>query len=628
MAIASTTNQIPYTGDGVSVAFAYSSPFITAADIKVSVAGVIVTTGYTVTGTTDVTGNGAFISGTVTFSVAPASGVAILLYCDPDLLQTSVLLPNDPLPAKTVEKMVDKVTLQVQRLRQSFSQSVAGPLGEVMGGPLPTAGARLDKLSAFDATTGAPVVTSFTVTQVSAAITAAANAGSYLTTDTVLFLGGFGGDDGLALQTLAHFNQARRIINVLGNTLNFYTACTITDSGGTVIDGNGGTVIQHTPNIDSFVYQPLTVGVTAAFLNFTALVNITISHTAVVTAGSTSGGLRATQCNGFRCIDVTFSNADVVVAGCQLWSFTRPKLFANAGSRGIDSACMHIQDAPYGAGQFQQCFTGSIDDWRGSAAQTRGAIFRVHSVDGLRLGYGYGTSGSRAIVNILADRGGSYVSNVSLGDAYLDCGPSGGSPFGVLISADAFSSSPVYSVIVSNCWIANGSLSGVCNRKTESYMVSVTGGEIANFTSYGIDHSVSGNNTNLLVQGVQFSGNGANGISGDIRADGGNSVNVGPNTYANGKNVCVIITGSWVTGNVTPGTNATGVAADIAYTSATFSGAPFTMSAGASSYVGVIANSWRVGVLNLTNYANNAAAVAAGLQANRPYRTGNAQMIV
>lgn len=149
MTINSTTNQVPYTGDGVALAFAYNSPFITAADIKVSVAGVLVTTGFTVTGTTDVTGNGAFVSGTVTFVTPPAAGVSVILYCDPDQLQTSVLLPNDPLPAKTVEKMVDKVTLLIQRIRQTLSQAILYPLGETAV-TLPPAAQRAGFLWGFD----------------------------------------------------------------------------------------------------------------------------------------------------------------------------------------------------------------------------------------------------------------------------------------------------------------------------------------------------------------------------------------------------------------------------------------------------------------------------------------------
>lgn len=155
MTIGSTTNQIPYTGDGVSTVFAYPSPFITTADIKVLIAGVLQSTGYTVSGTADVTGNGAFVSGTVTFVSPPANGAAVILYCDPDQLQSTTLLPNDPLPAKAVEKMVDKVTLLIQRVKQSIAQGIFAPLGETLS-ILPAAALRANLLLGFDSS-GNPV---------------------------------------------------------------------------------------------------------------------------------------------------------------------------------------------------------------------------------------------------------------------------------------------------------------------------------------------------------------------------------------------------------------------------------------------------------------------------------------
>src|SRR5687767_4999733 len=108
MTISTTQNQITYTGDAVTLAFSYPFPFITTADIKVYVDGVQVVVGFTVSGTAPVGGSGTFSSGTVTFVAAPASGAAVLLFCDRDLLQSTSLPPNDPFPSKTVEKMADK----------------------------------------------------------------------------------------------------------------------------------------------------------------------------------------------------------------------------------------------------------------------------------------------------------------------------------------------------------------------------------------------------------------------------------------------------------------------------------------------------------------------------------------
>lgn len=440
---------------------------------------------------------------------------------------------------------------------------------------------------------------------------------------TANFYAGETSDDALALQTFAHFNQAKRIIlNSTTMEVDFYTNCLITDSGGTTIALNNNTVVQHTPNTDSFVVAPLTVGSTAAFLNNVIIDGPgTISHSGVAAASTEGFGLKATQCSGVQARGVIFSNADVQIAGCQLWRLPGCSFFAGASGaagRGINSGLVYIVDAPYGSGSFQQCFTGEIDQWNASANQLRGALFAVQSVDGLTIGKGNGNSASRALVNLKSARNGSYISNVKVAPgAYLDCGPLGGCPFGVLLSADSNSASLVYSVDV-DCWMGNASLSGFANRKPESQGVKVAG-FIYNCTSYGIDHSVTGDLADIEVGHIVFEGNGTNGVSGDIRLDGGHSFIVSPCIYTNTTNVCITVTNTWVAGKVSPGVNATGTAADIAYSSATFTGSPMVLDAGASSYVGTVANSWKYPALSLNTYANDGAAAAAGLQVGRLY---------
>lgn len=151
MTIATSANSISYTGDGVSLAFAFPYPFITTADLKVYVAGVLQTVGYSVSGTASVTGSGTFASGTVTFVAAPASLAAVLIYCDPDLLQSTSLPPNDPFPSKTVERMIDKLTLLIQRLVAKFGNAITFPPGDTASGVLGNVVARASRILGFDA---------------------------------------------------------------------------------------------------------------------------------------------------------------------------------------------------------------------------------------------------------------------------------------------------------------------------------------------------------------------------------------------------------------------------------------------------------------------------------------------
>lgn len=151
MTITTTTNQFTYTGDGSSTAFAYGAPFIAATDLKVYVNGVLQTSGYSVSPLATTGGSGTFPSGTVNFAVAPAALATILIYCDPDQLQSTSLPPNDPFPSKTVEKMVDKVTLLVQRLVSRFARAIIAPDGESGTSlTLPSAAARANNTLSFD----------------------------------------------------------------------------------------------------------------------------------------------------------------------------------------------------------------------------------------------------------------------------------------------------------------------------------------------------------------------------------------------------------------------------------------------------------------------------------------------
>src|ERR1043165_1397919 len=130
MTITTTSSQITYAGDGVSLAFAYPYPFITTADLKIYLNGVLQVSGYSVAGLATIGGSGTFPSGTVTFTVAPGVGVTILLVGEPDQLQSTALPPNDPFPSKTVEKMIDKLTLLIQRLFGKFARAIVVPDGE------------------------------------------------------------------------------------------------------------------------------------------------------------------------------------------------------------------------------------------------------------------------------------------------------------------------------------------------------------------------------------------------------------------------------------------------------------------------------------------------------------------
>ena len=120
MTVSSTINRVPYTGDGVTTAFAFSYPFLTNADLRVYQAGVLktLTTHYTVSGA----GNPA--GGPVTFVTAPAVGESVVIIRDPAITQLTDLVNNDPFPPESVEQAHDKAAMISQRLQDQVSRAV------------------------------------------------------------------------------------------------------------------------------------------------------------------------------------------------------------------------------------------------------------------------------------------------------------------------------------------------------------------------------------------------------------------------------------------------------------------------------------------------------------------------
>lgn len=119
MTISSTTNRVSYTGNGVTTAFSFPYKFLVNADLIVYEDGVVqvITTDYTITGAGDDAG------GTVTFVVAPANGLEIVIVRDPAITQGLDLVENDSLPAESVEDAFDKLTMIAQRLDDRIDRS-------------------------------------------------------------------------------------------------------------------------------------------------------------------------------------------------------------------------------------------------------------------------------------------------------------------------------------------------------------------------------------------------------------------------------------------------------------------------------------------------------------------------
>lgn len=153
MTVSSTTSKASYSGNGSTTAFSVPFYFLDNTHIKVvlrDAAGVetvkTLTTDYTVTGA------GVLAGGTVTMNTAPASGVTVVIARNVPLTQETDYQTNDPFPAETHERALDKLTMEVQQLKEIIDRAIKLSTTNTMGSTEFSVGAtlRANKIFAFD----------------------------------------------------------------------------------------------------------------------------------------------------------------------------------------------------------------------------------------------------------------------------------------------------------------------------------------------------------------------------------------------------------------------------------------------------------------------------------------------
>lgn len=160
MTVSSTTNKATYSGNGTTTAFTVPFYFLAAADLQVILRSGATETVQTLTTQYTVTGAGVPSGGTVTMLTAPASGTTLTILRNVSPTQETDLLPNDRLPAESLETALDKATMLIQQLDEVADRSLRfQPTDTAAVSPtLPAASARASKFLSFDAS-GNPVAT-------------------------------------------------------------------------------------------------------------------------------------------------------------------------------------------------------------------------------------------------------------------------------------------------------------------------------------------------------------------------------------------------------------------------------------------------------------------------------------
>lgn len=153
MTVTSTTTSVSYAGNGSTTEFSVTFPFFEITVEEISAAGAVTAktegTHYTVAG-----GNGS--TGTVTMLVAPASGVTLRVRRTTLRTQLTDYTENDPFPAETHEKALDRLAMITQEIAANLGEdgdvgeAITAPPGEAPSFELPAAADRASKYIKFD----------------------------------------------------------------------------------------------------------------------------------------------------------------------------------------------------------------------------------------------------------------------------------------------------------------------------------------------------------------------------------------------------------------------------------------------------------------------------------------------
>ncbi|WP_428247209.1 hypothetical protein [Ferrovibrio sp.] len=160
MPISNSINRWPYTGNGITTVFGFDGAVFATGDLKVYAGGALKLLGvdYTVSINADRTG-------AVTFGVAPADGIPVLLVRDVPATQTKNFPAFNSFPAEQVTEAFDKLTVLVQQLFSSVGRKIGIADTDSMANfSLPALAQRAGKLLGFDGA-GEMVASSLTIAE-------------------------------------------------------------------------------------------------------------------------------------------------------------------------------------------------------------------------------------------------------------------------------------------------------------------------------------------------------------------------------------------------------------------------------------------------------------------------------
>lgn len=143
MAIASNVYTGPYTGNGTQTAFAFDFTAVSASDVSVQVNGATISSNLYVVSISDAG------TGTVTFSVPPASGASVLLLLTPDFAQETVYENEGAYKLSTVNATNRRAAIRANYLNAVSKRTFLVPVGETAPAVASLAGSNDGKALGF-----------------------------------------------------------------------------------------------------------------------------------------------------------------------------------------------------------------------------------------------------------------------------------------------------------------------------------------------------------------------------------------------------------------------------------------------------------------------------------------------
>lgn len=131
MTVSSQVSSVSYLGDGVTTLLPVPYYFLEQTHLKVTRVNLDASTSVLVLGSDySVAGAGNQAGGSITMFAAPAVGVQIIIDRAVPATQETDYVPNDPFPAESHERALDKLTMLIQQAFSGIGRALLRPVGK------------------------------------------------------------------------------------------------------------------------------------------------------------------------------------------------------------------------------------------------------------------------------------------------------------------------------------------------------------------------------------------------------------------------------------------------------------------------------------------------------------------